>query len=190
MSDKGEENMNFKQTRKKWAGMEYVSLFKELIRLLEPHTYMELGVSKGFTFNQISPLVKRAIAVDINDCRPHIILRENVEIFKMKTDNMALMWRDTIDFLFIDANHKKEQVLKDFNNFTPFVREGTGIIALHDTHPTFPELIDEKYCSNAYEAAWEIRTNTIYADFEVLTIPGPYAGLTLIRKSKRQLSWK
>lgn len=179
--------MSFEETRRKWIRMEYVCLFKELIRLLEIHTYMELGVRRGFTFNQIAPLVKRAIAVDIKECGA--VLRDNVEIYTMKTDDLALLWKDPIDFLFIDANHDKDQVLKDFNNFSIFVREGTGIIAMHDTHPMFPELLSKKMCSNAHEAVWEIRTNPKYKNFEVFTIPGPYAGLTLIRKSKKQLSW-
>jgi hypothetical protein len=33
--------------------------------------------------------------------------------------------------LFIDANHEYRAVLRDFNNWVPFVKRG-GVVALHD----------------------------------------------------------
>jgi len=48
---------------------EFVPLMIELIKLYEPHTYMEIGVQDGFTFNQIvsnaPPAVKRFVGIDI-----------------------------------------------------------------------------------------------------------------------------
>lgn len=41
-------------------------------------------------------------------------------------------WSTPIDFLFIDANHKYEAVLRDFLLWAPWVKKG-GILALHDT---------------------------------------------------------
>ena len=36
---------------------------------------------------------------------------------------------------------------------------------------------------------WHIR-EFMWKDFEMFTIPGPFAGLTLLRKTRKQLSWK
>ena len=179
--------MNFKELESQYKNTEFVDLFKELIKLLKPETYVELGIRKGYTFNQIAPLVKRAVGIDI-EIRDSIIRSPNVELIKGYTDLVALEWKDSIDFLFIDAGHKKEQVLRDFYNFSEFVREGTGIIAMHDTHPICEELLEDDRCSNAWEAAWDIRQNSSDR-FEFFTIPGPFAGLTLLRKAKKHLSW-
>ena len=40
-------------------------------------------------------------------------------------------WTQPIDLLFIDANHEYRAVLRDFNNWVPFVKSG-GVVALHD----------------------------------------------------------
>lgn len=177
-------------TIKKYKNMEFRDLIGELIRLFEPATYVEIGVKKGYTFNTVAPLVKHAVAVDINDMST-IMARPNVEICRMTSLEFAKQWNDPIDLLFIDADHRKESVLADFDALSPFVREGTGLILLHDTYPVAEYLLNDGYCSNAWEAAWEIRKNPKYADFEIVTLPGPYAGLSIIRKAgKGHLAWK
>ena len=179
--------MNFQELESQYKNTEFVSLFKELINLLHPEVYMELGIRKGYTFNQIAPLVKRAIGIDI-EIRDSIIKLPNVELLQMTTDEAVKIWETPIDFLFIDACHEKNQVLKDFENFSKFVKEGTGIIAMHDTHPICKELLVEDRCYNAWEAALYIKDH-MRNEFEFFTIPGPFAGLTLLRKAKKHLSW-
>ena len=174
---------------KTYKNMEFREFICELIRLFEPHTYVEMGVQKGYTFNMVSPMVKRAVAVDINDMIS-IITRPNVETCRMTSLEFAKQWTDPIDLLFIDANHRKECVLDDFDALNGFVREGSGLILLHDTHPAAEHLLSDRFCSNAWEAAWEIRKKRKYADFEIMTLPGPYAGLSIIRKAKRHLAWR
>jgi predicted O-methyltransferase YrrM len=43
-----------------------------------------------------------------------------------------------VDFLFIDGDHTYEGVRRDFEMYSPLVREG-GIIAFHDIVPGPPE---------------------------------------------------
>lgn len=179
--------MDFKELELKYKNTEFVDLFKELIKLLQPETYVELGIRKGYTFNQIAPLVKRAVGIDV-EIRDSIIRAPNVELIEKTTDEASIIWEDPIDFLFIDADHTRRQVLKDFENFSKFVREGTGIIAMHDTHPINESLLSDDKCSNAWEAAWFIR-QFMWKNFEFFTIPGPFAGLTLLRKSEKHLAW-
>lgn len=45
-------------------------------------------------------------------------------------------WTRPIDLLFIDANHEYRAVLRDFNNWVPFVKAG-GVVAFHDVGEDF-----------------------------------------------------
>lgn len=175
---------------KPYKHTEFRNLMIEMIRLFSPETYVEIGVQRGYIFNAISPLVKRAVAVDIIEMLD-IIERPNIEKHTMPSAQFAVTWKDPIDMLFIDADHRKEAVLADFDALSPFVREGDGLILLHDTHPVRESLLSDRFCSNAWEAAWTIRKSRKYnRNFEIVTLPGPWAGLSIIRKAKRHLSWK
>jgi len=174
---------------KKYKNQEFRELMLELISLFGTHTYVEIGVQRGYTFNVLAPRVKRAVAVDINNMAL-IMDRPNVEKYRMDSKKFAAQWTDPIDLLFIDADHRKESVLADFDNLAPFVRDGTGVILLHDTHPAAEHLLSDRYCSNAWEAALEIRKKRKYQNFEIVTLPGPYAGLSIIRKAKKHLAWR
>lgn len=46
-------------------------------------------------------------------------------------------WKSKIDMLFLDANHEYASVLRDFNDWSPFVKEG-GVIAFHDVISQWP----------------------------------------------------
>ena len=167
------------------------SLVVELVKLLKPHTYVELGTKRGFTFNQVAPLVEQAIGVDQAGFKG-VLKPPNVKLYEMSTDAFAKICVWPIDFLFIDACHEKEQVLEDFNNFLPWVRSFTGIICIHDTYPIKKELAVDGYCGNAWEAAQEIRKVSIYSKFcEIVTIPGPWFGMSIIRKVNvgKHLGW-
>jgi hypothetical protein len=168
---------------------EFATLIKEFVFYIEPETYVELGVRDGYMFNQISPLVKRAVACDIAPM-PNVIRYSHVEVKEMTTFKLSSQWTEPIDMLFIDADHHRDSVLNDFDRFSPFVKECTGVIFLHDTYPRFPELTSTEFCNSAWEAAWKIRTDPEYKQFEIFTIPGPYAGLSLIRKAPKNLHWK
>jgi len=81
-------------------------------------------------------------------------------------------------------------VLRDFDNAARFIRTGTGVIFLHDTHPENTDYMRPDRCNNAYAAAWEIRTNPKYKDFEIATLPWGGAGLSIVRHAVTQLAWE
>lgn len=167
--------------------MEFRGVIIELVKLFKPNVYMELGTWKGYTFNAVAPLVKTAIAVDkgpMDDIKD----RPNVKKYNMFTDDLAKTWKDPIDFLFIDCCHERDQVLMDFYNFSRFVKFGTGLIFMHDTHPINKNYITPGHCHDAWEAANYI-TKYLYHDFEIVTFPGPIAGFSILRKRTDHLSW-
>lgn len=170
---------------------EFRDLMLNLVALFSPHTYVEIGVAGGYTFNAVSPLVKRAVAVDRKPL-PEVDRHAHVEIHRMSSTDFAQVWQidggDTIDLLFIDADHAGAQVLDDVLWLAPFVRDGFGLILLHDTHPNNTARYRDK-TGHAWAAAWELRTR-FAGCFETLTLPGPDMGLTIIRKSTGQLAWR
>lgn len=170
--------------------MEFRDVLVQLVKLLRPDTYVELGVKRGYTFNAVAPHVGRAVAVDL--CTKWVTRLTNVEMYQSTTDDFAQWWKIPIDVLFIDADHSYEQVKKDFDNFAPLVVEGTGLIFLHDTHPMFDYMLAPNWSGTAWKMAYQIRTDANYKDFEIVTIPGPFAGISIVRKiaAGRHLSWK
>lgn len=173
---------------KRYRYQEFRDVMVELVKLFQPHTYVEVGIQRGYTLSALAPLVKRAVGVDVKDFpAPEL---PHVEKYVMTSAEFAEGWQDPIDLLFIDADHQKKAVLADFDALAPLVREGTGLIMLHDTHPINESLLSDRYCSNAWEAARAIHRNKKYQDIEIVTLPGPWAGLSICRKAKKHLAWK
>jgi len=192
---------------------EHKPLIVELAKLFKPKVYVELGVGTGYVFNTIFPYVKNYMfGVDINldkyksmydECPPHMpgeyIKKENqyyksVQVIQRSTDEAAKLWPRNlaIDLLFIDADHSADQVRKDFITWSKFVTPGTGLILLHDTYPCGPKYLNPGYCNDAWRVAdliWGIESEDDY-DYEIVTLPGPRAGLSIIRKrGEHHLHW-
>jgi glycosyltransferase involved in cell wall biosynthesis len=55
------------------------------------------------------------------------------EFTQKLSDEVAKEWEREIDILFIDGDHTFDQVKKDFDNFSPYVRKG-GFILFHDSN--------------------------------------------------------
>jgi len=173
--------------------MEYRDLLVMLAKMFRPKVYVELGVKSCYTFNAMLPYVDEAYGVDINPVAKSNYPESQFTTWhhhQMSTKEFVKYWGQEykskwIDFLFIDADHRKEAVLFDFYNFASFVRPFTGLIFLHDTFPIKKELLADGYCSNAWKAANTIHKKVI--DFEIVTLPGPWAGLSIIRSIPNQL---
>lgn len=169
----------------------YVNIIVLIAKSLRPHTYVELGVYQCDVINKVIPYVKdNAYAIDIsansklflkNDNRANFLLGTAREFAKkIATEKI------TIDMLFIDADHRKDAVLDDFNTLFPYVRED-GIIFLHDGYPRNIEQTKDGYCSNSWEAIDEL-TRAAGDAYEMMTIP-QHPGLTLCRKRTKQIPW-
>lgn len=155
-----------------------------------PKIYVELGLYQCELFNKIVPYADILIGVDISPAAgKHMTVSEKTVFVNSTTDEFVEGLRISpisIDMLFIDADHSKESVLKDFWNYLPFVKDH-GLILLHDTHPKNLQYTEKGYCGDAYLVIEELKKHT--DEFEFMTIP-IHPGLTLIRKRKTQLSWE
>lgn len=166
------------------------SFIEHLASVLKPVVYLELGLYHCDLFNRILPHAQTLIGVDINEeAGTFMAQSEKTSFVHSTTDEFAESLRANprvIDMLFIDANHSRDSVLKDFWSFFPFVNDH-GLILLHDTHPKNYQYTDKGYCGDAYLVIEELKNHS--DEFEMMTIP-IHPGLTLIRKRKIQLSWE
>jgi hypothetical protein len=160
-----------------------------LAEVVRPSVYVELGLFQCNLFNRIIPFAQLLIGVDLRPEAGQCMQQSpKAQFFNLSTQTFAEYLKNQsiiIDLLFIDADHAKDAVLTDFDNFFPFIAPH-GLILLHDTHPN-PEHIRPDYCGTAYQAAEILSRNT--GDYELVTIPIP-PGLTICRKRKKQLAWE
>jgi predicted O-methyltransferase YrrM len=166
------------------------SFIAQLASILRPKVYVELGLYQCVVFNQIVPFAEKLIGVDIETSAGKYMTKSpKTEFFLGTTQEFAKKIYDKplqIDMLFIDADHSKEAVLRDFRSLFPFVTPH-GIILLHDTHPGDKALTAPEFCGTAYLAISELVYET--KEYEMVTIPVS-PGLTICRKRKAQLSWE
>lgn len=85
-------------------------------------SYLEIGVGNGDNFNAIKAKVKKS--VDPNG--PAMV--------KQQSDAFFAANEDTYDLIFIDGDHRAEQVEKDIVNAYKALNPG-GVVVLHDVHP-------------------------------------------------------
>jgi predicted O-methyltransferase YrrM len=160
-----------------------------LAAIFRPKVYVELGLFKCALFNRIIPYAEQLIGVDINS-NASCFMQEsaNARFFNGTTHEFAKELEANpllINMLFIDADHSKEAVLQDFQDFFPYIAPH-GLILFHDTHPGNEYLIQPEWCGTAYQAIEELSKEI--GPYELMTIPVS-PGLTICRKCQRQLSW-
>jgi len=166
-----------------------LDLICEIIVRLKPEIYLELGIKKGNTISSVSSYAGRSIGVDINKPKNKI---KGYEFYKMTTDkffekvHLGEIYLPFVDVAFIDANHSKEYVLKDFYNVLPIVKD-QGVIILHDTYPKNKNFARDDFCGDSYKFAWDISIKNI-SGIECCTIP-IHPGFTIIRKRQQHLLW-
>lgn len=161
-----------------------------LASIVRPKVYVELGLYQCVVFNRIIQYAQKLIGVDVAPEAARYMQKSPKTCFvNTTTDVFAKDLRADpiqIDMLFIDADHSKDSVLRDFQNFFPFVIPH-GIILLHDGHPKDEASMSPGYCGDGWKAIAELSQHT--KEYEMMTIP-IHPGLTICRKRKHQLQWK
>jgi len=125
----------------------------EMIRNLQPEYVSEIGADQGgslFLFSRVCPSSADIISIDINYSPLKRRLfprfaRKGQKITCLQADSHAESTRHKLemlldgrklDFLFIDGDHSYHGVARDFQLYSPLVRNG-GLIAFHDIVPDF-----------------------------------------------------
>ncbi len=135
--------------------------FTELLKIYvekQPKIILEIGTARGgtlFSFCKLAPDDAILISVDLPNGKfgsgypdwktslYQAFKKENQQLYLLREDSHNtetlnkvenILNGRNIDFLFIDADHTYEGVKKDFEMYSPLVKEG-GIIAFHDIAP-------------------------------------------------------
>ena len=149
--------------------VEFVSLLR-LLKRRKLKTIVEIGTAQGgtlYTWCKIATSDALIISIDLpggpfgggytlNDIkkfRKHRRKNQKLHFLrkdshKQETKNKLLEILDgrKIDFLFIDGDHSYRGVKKDFQQYSPLVKQ-RGLIVLHDIlrHPKVPECKVDKF---------------------------------------------
>jgi len=138
-------------------------------------SYLELGVYMGVTLDLIAPHTTYHVGVDIVDKRRY----NHTNFFLGTTKQFFEKNTHTFDMVFIDADHNYKSVHEDFVESLK-VLNPNGVIALHDTSPREPHLLDPGYCGDAYRIDADL--NAMRDQVRFVTLPVSEAGLTLVYK--------
>ena len=143
-----------------------------------PQTVIELGTCLGITTAYLAKAAPQARVISIEGCpetaavAAENLSRLNISNVELKTGNFDIMLpgilkeQKSLDFVFIDGNHRKEATLNYFEWCLPKLSE-TGIM-----------IFDDIYWSKGMKEAWE----QIKADPRVtVTIDLFWIGLVFIR---------
>lgn len=130
-------------------------LLYALVRSLKPDVAVEIGSARGKSTCFIGQGLRENRKGLLYAIDPHIatnwndtgavdsfdMLRQNlrrvgvqdyVEIVRKMSDEAAKNWKRPIDLLLIDGDHTFDGVKRDWDLFSPFVRN-TGVVIFHDT---------------------------------------------------------
>jgi predicted O-methyltransferase YrrM len=127
----------------------------DLVRSTRPQAVLEIGLDEGgtlFLWTRASTVDARLISIDtrpvgpLGMCAPFPFARRGLAVGAQRIDlvmpadshNLSTLARieqllgdHAVDFLFIDGDHSRDGVWKDFEMYSPLVRPG-GLIAFHD----------------------------------------------------------
>lgn len=164
-------------------------LISHVAKWLKPRRYLEIGVCTGYSLEIVQKYAAECYGVDIiiekKDYGSHVKLFEMTSDYFFQTLSPSTMF----DMAFIDGDHEKNQVYKDFINVKDRIIED-GIVLMHDSVPMNEKMLDPRLCNNAWEAVAQIKKEFVN-NWEILSLPfNP--GITIMRKIpiNKQLIWK
>jgi predicted O-methyltransferase YrrM len=161
-----------------WAQVIY-----RLVKWQNPKNAIELGTCLGLTTAYIANAVPKAKVVTVEGC-PETADVARVNFEKLSLTNVSLIVGDfdvifpdllkeyeTIDFIYIDGNHRKEATLSYFEQLLPKITENSMVI------------FDDIHWSKGMEEAWERIKNhsQVSITIDLFTI-----GLVFFRKGQEK----
>lgn len=171
---------------------EYTEFIIALVNLLKVDTYVETELKWNGPLNHVRQHVRRAIGID-----PHFrsTVRHNEEIFGMSIKAYVDTLNERragefIDLLFLDAGRTLEDSMTELMLLSPYVKTCKGLILVHNTHPIAKELTINPCCGEVWKIARTLHESATYSQYyEIVTLPGPCTGLSIIRKAPYHLTW-
>lgn len=152
----------------------YPELVAWVVRAQRAKSYLEIGVFKGGTFNLVKGLVERAIGVDVANR-----IGDINEFYQMTSDRFFEEFHDKVDVVFIDGDHRWEQLKKDFENSLLLLNEG-GTLLVHDTDPAEAERFAPTSCADSYKLVEYIHKN--HLELDIITFPVNVMGISVVRR--------
>lgn len=146
---------------------------------MKPRCFIELGLGTDPCIVNVGEHCFRAYGVDRK--RENFATPPNSVILEMTTDEFFESYGRTIEapeLVFIDADHSKEQMLKDLRNVAAIAAENC-IVCIHDTFPENEQQTRPEFCGDSYKAV-----RTLWG--EHVTLPFP-PGLTIMRANVKSL---
>lgn len=162
-------------------------LLARLANFSQPGTIIELGTCLGITTSYLAKAMPAAHVISVEGCpETAVIAKENftqqsLQNIELRVGNFDLILpqiideQESIDFLFIDGNHRKQATLDYFYASLAKVHSGTMLI------------FDDIYWSKGMKEAWE----EIKAHSQVtVTVDLFYIGLVFFKKDQRKEHFK
>jgi hypothetical protein len=179
------EHLN--ESQRRLPGPAYYQPLRWIHEILEPASYVEIGVHKGISLEQARKTTP-VIGIDPAPSIEHE-LSPAVTIYEMTSDDffaeydLRELLGGSVELAFIDGLHLFEQVLRDFVNLEKYSTAETVII-LHDCLPlnqvtATRERTTDFYCGDVWKATLALRRHR--PDLEMVVIPTAPTGLCLVR---------
>lgn len=162
-------------------------LIFRLSSFFEPQNIIELGTCLGLTTSYFSKAAPNSKIITLEGCPQTALVAQenweklNVQNVSLKVGNFddnfptAIAEQETIDFVFIDGNHRKQATLNYFEWCLPKVNENTVMI------------FDDIYWSKGMKEAWEEIKN--HPDVTV-TIDLFWIGLVFFKTNQAKENFK
>jgi hypothetical protein len=157
--------------------MPYYNIIMNIALTVGCQNFLELGLANGVNHKSMLKIVPNCVGVDI----ARKFEGEIPRFYQMTTDEFFEQNTEKFDIIFIDAYHKYEQVVKDFENSVKCL-EDRGIIFLHDTDPYHEHMLNNNLASDSYRMNEYIRRE--HPEFDFITLPVSSMGLSICNRKK------
>lgn len=168
---------------------DHTTLIEHIASWIKPERYLEIGIEDGTNLRKVQNWAHECYAVDIKLRNRNY--KSNVKLFEMPSNDFFQNLDPSIkfDMAFIDGDHEKNQVYKDFVNLEHRMIDD-GVILMHDSVPMNEGMLLPHFSNNAWEAILKIK-NEFLTRWEIVSLP-MNPGLTIMRKMpiNKQLIWK
>lgn len=146
-----------------FPGPPYRDLLQRLHEILQPRSYLEIGVETGATLS-FAKAAERAVGIDPDASK---LQRELVpacaRVFSVPSDEFfaqherqEIFGEHRLDLALIDGMHLFEYALRDFINVEAWSQHN-GVIVLHDCVPLFPLTASRERRSNLWVGdVWKV----------------------------------